>query len=83
MASVVEHRIGVASGMVNLTRGLGTALGLSLTALVFDLASHGSQTPAATSRGYAYALGFLGLIAVSAGMMCLFRRPLGQERPVA
>ena len=38
MGSVPEQQSGVASGVLNMARGMGTALGLALTGLVFDLA---------------------------------------------
>ena len=38
MASAPKHRAGVASGVLNMTRGLGTALGLAPTGLVYGLA---------------------------------------------
>ena len=38
MGSVPDHQSGLASGVLNMTRGMGTALGLALTALVFGLA---------------------------------------------
>ena len=46
MGSVPEQQSGLASGVLNMTRGMGTALGLALTALVFDLAG-------GTSPGFA------------------------------
>jgi EmrB/QacA subfamily drug resistance transporter len=82
MASVPTQRVGVASGVINLTRGLGMALGLSLTALVFDLAADGAQTPHATSVGFMHALVFLGGIAAIAAVLSMFRRPFADERQV-
>ena len=37
MGSVPQEQSGLASGVLNMTRGMGTALGLALTGLVFDL----------------------------------------------
>jgi MFS family permease len=42
MGSVPGHQAGLASGVLNMTRGMGTALGLALSALVFDLAGGSS-----------------------------------------
>ena len=82
MASVPTRRVGVASGVINLTRGLGMALGLSVTALVFDLAAGSEQTAHATSVGFAHALVFLGVIAAFAAVLSMFRRPFAEERSV-
>jgi MFS family permease len=48
MGSVPDHQAGLASGVLNMTRGMGTALGLALSALVFDLA--GGSLPARPRR---------------------------------
>lgn len=83
MASVPEQRVGVASGVLNLTRGMGTALGLSLTALVFDLGTGGASTPAAISQGFAGALAFLAATALAGAALSLFRRPFAEEHQPA
>ncbi len=80
MSSVPGRRVGVASGVLNMTRGLGTALGLSLTALVFDLATHGSSTPVATTHGFTRSMTFLAVAAVLAASISLLRRPRSEER---
>ena len=49
MGSVPEQQSGLASGVLNMTRGMGTALGLALTGLVFDLA--GGTSPDSRHRG--------------------------------
>ncbi|HSC50242.1 MAG TPA: DHA2 family efflux MFS transporter permease subunit [Gaiellaceae bacterium] len=82
MSSVPPRRVGVASGVINLTRGLGAALGLSLTALVFDRASHFSKTAAATSDGFTRSLVMLAVIALVAAGLSLLRRPKAQERDI-
>jgi MFS family permease len=83
MASVPAHRVGVGSGVVNLTRGLGTALGLSVAALVFGQATAGSSSPGATRLGFEHTAAVLAVIALAAACAALFRRPRAQERPVA
>jgi EmrB/QacA subfamily drug resistance transporter len=82
MSSVPRRRVGVASGVVNLTRGLGAALGLSATALVFDHATQGSRSAAATSDGFTRSLIMLALVALAAAALSLLRRPKADERPV-
>ena len=52
MGSVPDHQAGLASGVLNMTRGIGTALGLALSALVFDLA--GGSSPARLSVDHAF-----------------------------
>lgn len=79
MASVPQRRVGVASGVLNLTRGMGTALGLSLTALVFDLGTGGAATAEAVARGFTHALAFLTAAAVVAASLALLRRPFTEE----
>ena len=54
MGSVPEHQAGLASGVLNMTRGTGTALGLALSALVFDLA--GGTSPASLTVGNAFSV---------------------------
>ena len=54
MGSVPEHQAGVASGVLNMTRGMGTALGLALSALVFDLA--GGTSPASLTVDHAFSV---------------------------
>jgi len=83
ISSVPARRVGVASGVVNLTRGLGGALGLSLTALVFAQASHSNKTAAATSDGFTRSMVMLGVVALIATGVSLLRRPKAQERDVS
>ena len=54
MGSVPEHQAGLASGVLNMTRGMGTALGLALSALVFDLA--GGTSPASPTVDHAFSV---------------------------
>ena len=56
MASAPRSKAGVASGVLNMTRGMGTALGLALTGLVYGLA-------ASPSEGFRSSAGFLAVIA--------------------
>ena len=49
MGSVPQGQSGLASGVLNMTRGMGTALGLALTGLVFDVA--GGRSSASSSAG--------------------------------
>jgi EmrB/QacA subfamily drug resistance transporter len=82
MSSVPRTRVGIASGVLNLSRGLGTALGLTLTALVFDVASAGSHTQAETTTGFTHAITFLCVVALATAGLAALRRPRSQERLV-
>ncbi len=70
MGSVPREQAGVASGVLNTTRGLGTSLGLAITGLVFGLVT-------TTAAGPLHALG-RGL---SASTRWLLRRPPGSGPP--
>ncbi|HUY61674.1 MAG TPA: DHA2 family efflux MFS transporter permease subunit [Candidatus Dormibacteraeota bacterium] len=75
MGSAPPHQSGVASGLLNMTRGLGTAMGLSLTGLVFALVA-GTTTatsPAAVTHGYQAALLFLAVMALGAMVLAALR----------
>ena len=66
MGSVPDHQSGLASGVLNMTRGVGTALGLALTGLVFDLAGGTSYAHGTVDRAFALTAFFLGLAATGA-----------------
>lgn len=81
MGSVPEQQSGLASGVLNMTRGMGTALGLALTGLVFDLS--GGTSVDLASQGHAFSLTAFFLSAVSVGAVLLSavggRRPLRES----
>jgi Na+/melibiose symporter-like transporter len=52
MGSVPRQQAGVASGVLNMTRGIGTALGLAVTGLIFAVAGGQSVSPAAVSHAF-------------------------------
>jgi hypothetical protein len=64
----------VASGVLNMTRGLGTALGLALAALVFGAAA-GQTSLAPASNGFEAAALFLALVALLAALLSATRDP--------
>jgi EmrB/QacA subfamily drug resistance transporter len=78
-ASPAGHT-GVVSGMLNMTRGLGTALGVALTGAVFTGlagitgANAGKVSVAAAGHGLTAALGLLGVLAAVTGSALLVRR---------
>jgi EmrB/QacA subfamily drug resistance transporter len=75
MGSVAPDQAGMASGMLNMTRGLGTSLGLALGGLAYTVGAGSGSGPATAQQafvGYRYAaLLFAGaavLAAVTAGL---------------
>lgn len=67
----------MASGILNMTRGMGTSLGVALTGLVFGLAagttaSH-AQSPALVTKGLVAALLFLAAISLVAAALAALR----------
>jgi EmrB/QacA subfamily drug resistance transporter len=77
MTGVATRQAGVAGGILNLTRGLGTSLGVALTALIFDLAAGGttpaSLPPALAQRGFIAAVTLLAAAATAAAALAALR----------
>jgi EmrB/QacA subfamily drug resistance transporter len=87
MTSVRTRQAGVAGGVLNLTRGVGTSLGVAVTALIFDLAAGGASPtslPAALAqRGFAAAVTLLAAIAATAAAVAAVRGAQPRSRPQA
>ena len=87
MTSVRTRQAGVAAGVLNLTRGVGTSLGVAVTALIFDLAAGGASPtslPAALAqRGFAAAVTLLAAIAATAAAVAAVRGVQPRSRPQA
>jgi EmrB/QacA subfamily drug resistance transporter len=67
MGAAPPEQSGAAGGVVNVARGLGTSLGLSLTALVFGIFAGRHATPGLVTRGFESSTLFLaGVATVSA-----------------
>jgi EmrB/QacA subfamily drug resistance transporter len=64
MGSVPQRQSGLASGVLNMTRGMGTALGLALTAAVFDLSGGASSSPGSVGHAFTLTAFFLCAAAV-------------------
>jgi EmrB/QacA subfamily drug resistance transporter len=79
MSSAPRTHSGVAGGIINLTRGLGTSLGVAATGLVFTLASAGlssNSSPADAAllaHGFAVACIFLAVCSLVAAGISLLR----------
>jgi predicted MFS family arabinose efflux permease len=69
MGSVPEEQSGVASGVLNMTRGMGTALGLALTGLVFEASDGQSLVTAAVEHAFLVTAVFLAAAALVAGLI--------------
>ena len=62
-----------------MTRGMGTALGLALTALVFDLAGGASSAHATVDRAFSLTAFFLAVAAAGA----VFLSAIGESAPLS
>jgi EmrB/QacA subfamily drug resistance transporter len=70
MRSVAPHKAGMASGALNMTRGIGTSLGLALGGLAYTVgAGSGLSTPPQALAGYRDAALFLAAAAVLAAVV--------------
>ncbi len=77
MGAAPRHQSGVAAGILNMTRGVGTAMGVAVTGLVFStVAGHtvsASTNPASVADGFTAALLVLAAIAVLAAVLAAAR----------
>lgn len=74
MGAAPPHQSGMASGVLNMTRGLGTSLGLALAGLAYTIgAGAGEATPAGAASGYRDAALLLAAVAVVAGIIAGLR----------
>ncbi|HZU12106.1 MAG TPA: MFS transporter [Chloroflexota bacterium] len=79
MASAPRIHAGLAGGILNMTRGLGTSLGVALTGLVFTIVSGLGATGQhlgenlALTRGFASAIAFLAAAALVGALLAALR----------
>jgi len=67
MGSAPREQAGVASGVLNMTRGMGTAMGLAFTGLVFGLyANTAAPSVVSATLGFEASAVFLGIVALVA-----------------
>ena len=69
MGAVPPRQAGVASGVLNMTRGMGTSLGLAVTGLVFDAAGGSSASTASVAHAFSTSCVVLAVIAAIAGLI--------------
>ncbi|MGB6772159.1 MAG: MFS transporter [Candidatus Dormiibacterota bacterium] len=77
MGAVRRDQAGMASGVLNMTRGMGTATGVAITGLVYGLtvgiSSARAHSPALATRGLVAAAFFLAAIALAAALLSTLR----------
>jgi MFS family permease len=75
MAAAPTAHAGSAGGVLNMTRGVGTSLGVAVTALVFAGAAggHDATDAAGTAHGYVVALLVLAAVSVAAAAVTAVR----------
>lgn len=81
MAAAPPERSGVAAGVLNMTRGMGTAMGLAFTGLVFGaIAGENPHSPELVMGGFTAATWFLAAVAAAAGILAALRGQAGLRR---
>jgi len=66
MAAAPREQSGLAGGILNMTRGLGTAFGLAITAAVYEVASGAGVSAADAAAGFRASAAVLACVAVVA-----------------
>lgn len=82
MGAAPDGRAGLVSGTLNVTRALGTALGIAVTSILYSAASGaarvaGHVAPGAADRGLALAVGVWAAVAAVTGLALVVARPAG------
>lgn len=73
MGSAPRSDSGLAGGVLNMTRGIGTASGVAVTGLVFSLAAGAAHTADGASRGFLFACALLVVPTLAAAVGALRR----------
>jgi hypothetical protein len=69
MGSVPANQAGVASGVLNMTRGMGTSLGLAVTGLIFDATGGSSASSGSVAHAFSATCLVLAGVALVAGLI--------------
>jgi MFS family permease len=87
MAAVPADQSGLASGLLNMSRGLGTAMGLAVASAVFSAAGGDGGAPLVVRQAFSYTLfvlaGVAVLAAVTAALAGRARIPSDESPPPA
>lgn len=83
MTAAPREQSGLAAGVLNMTRGMGTAMGLAFTGLVFGaIAGENPRQPDLVIGGFTAAAWFLAAVAVAGAVLAALRgRPDPGARP--
>jgi len=73
MGAAPEQQAGMASGVLNMTRGIGTALGLALTGSIFTVAGGDAGPMERAAHAFSVTAFVLALIAAAAGVVSALR----------
>jgi EmrB/QacA subfamily drug resistance transporter len=73
MAAAPKEDAGMAGGILNMTRGLGTTLGLAVTGLVFGTIAGAHAAPSRIAGAFSASALFLAVVAVSAAALSALR----------
>jgi EmrB/QacA subfamily drug resistance transporter len=73
MGSVPPRQAGMASGILNMSRGMGTALGLAVTGLIFSVSGGDAGGMAAADHAFSVTALALAGVAVTAGVVAAMR----------
>jgi EmrB/QacA subfamily drug resistance transporter len=79
MGSAPREAAGVASGVLNMTRGMGTAMGQAFAALILSLAAAGLARPGEVVSGFAACALFLAVASLAAAGLAALRGRGPQE----
>jgi EmrB/QacA subfamily drug resistance transporter len=83
MAAAPREHSGMAGGILNLTRGLGTAIGVAVTGLVLALrnAERLHASAHAVTVGFQTCVAMLAVVAAAAAVLASLRASLAADRP--
>jgi EmrB/QacA subfamily drug resistance transporter len=75
MGAAPPHQAGMASGVLNMTRGMGTGMGLALTGMIFSVTGGENGTTDAANHAFTVTALVLAAISAGAGVVSALRSP--------